>query len=56
MTEKEKIKLIGEDMYCKKYNMYCEEVYERAYEIYDFRNSGKSGYTLKGGEIVRENC
>ena len=34
----------------------CEEVYERAYEIYDFRNSGKSGYTLKGGEIVRENC
>lgn len=31
----------------------CEEVYERAYEIYDFRNSGKDGYTLKNGKIVK---
>lgn len=26
MTEKEKLKLISEDMYCKKYDMFCEEV------------------------------
>lgn len=32
----------------------CKEVYDRAYEIYDFRNSGKSGYTLKDGKIVKE--
>ena len=30
----------------------CPEVYERAYEIYDFRNSGKEGYTLVDGKIV----
>ncbi len=30
------------------------EVYERAYEYYDFRNSGRSGYTLKDGVIVKE--
>lgn len=30
------------------------EVYERAYEYYDFRNSGKEGYTLKDGVIVKE--
>lgn len=30
----------------------CAEVYERAYEIYDFRNSGKEGYTLADGKIV----
>ena len=30
----------------------CAEVYERAYEIYDFRNSGKEGYSLKDGKIV----
>lgn len=32
----------------------CGEVYQRAYEYYDFRNSGKSGYTLKDGKIVKE--
>lgn len=30
----------------------CEEVYREAYKIYDFRNSGKPGYTLKDGVIV----
>jgi len=30
------------------------EVYERAYEYYDFRNSGRPGYTLKDGVIVKE--
>lgn len=30
----------------------CEEVYQEAYKIYDFRNSGKTGYTLKDGKIV----
>jgi hypothetical protein len=30
----------------------CEEVYQEAYKIYDFRNSGKEGYTLKNGKIV----
>jgi hypothetical protein len=30
-----------------------KEVYEEAYKIYDFRNSGKSGYTLKDGKIVK---
>ena len=29
------------------------DVYERAYQIYDFRNSGKKGYTLKDGKIVK---
>lgn len=24
----------------------CEEMYQEAYKIYDFRNSGKKGYTL----------
>ena len=32
----------------------CEKVYEEAYKIYDFRNSGRSGYTLKDGIIVKE--
>ena len=27
--------------------------FERAVEIYDFRNSGKKGYTLKDGKIVK---
>lgn len=31
----------------------CEEVYQEAYKIYDFRNSGKKGYTLKNGKIVK---
>jgi len=31
----------------------CGDVYERAYQIYDFRNSGKEGYTLKDGKIVK---
>lgn len=31
-----------------------DKVYARAYELYDFRNSGKSGYTLKDGKIVLE--
>lgn len=29
-------------------------VHTRAVEIYDFRNSGKQGYTLKDGKIVKE--
>lgn len=29
------------------------EVYNKAYQIYDFRNSGKTGYTLKDGKIVK---
>ena len=33
----------------------CDEVYKRAYEIYDFRNSGKKGYTLKYVKIVKCN-
>ena len=32
----------------------CEEVYQEAYKIYDFRNSGKTGYTLKDGKIIKE--
>lgn len=28
-------------------------VHARAVEIYDFRNSGKAGYTLKNGRIVK---
>ena len=28
-------------------------VYERAVKIYDFRNSGKAGYTLMDGRIVK---
>ena len=32
----------------------CEKVYEEAYKIYDFRNSGRSGYTLKDGIVVKE--
>ena len=32
----------------------CREVYEEAYKIYDFRNSGKKGYTLRDGKIVKE--
>ena len=31
----------------------CEEVYKEAYKIYDFRNSGREGYTLKDGVIVQ---
>lgn len=31
----------------------CDEVYIEAYKIYDFRNSGKTGYTLKDGKIVK---
>lgn len=31
----------------------CGEVYAFAYQIYDFRNSGKAGYTLKDGKIVK---
>jgi hypothetical protein len=30
-----------------------QQVYEEAYRIYDFRNSGKHGYTLKDGKIVK---
>ena len=32
----------------------CKQVYEEAYKIYDFRNSGKKGYTLKDGKIVKQ--
>lgn len=31
----------------------CKEVYNEAYKIYDFRNSGRKGYTLKSGIIVK---
>jgi hypothetical protein len=30
-----------------------KEVYEEAYKIYDFRNSGKRGYTLKDNKIIK---
>lgn len=30
-----------------------KEVYDTAYKIYDFRNSGKDGYTLEDGVIVK---
>jgi len=30
-----------------------EQVYAEAYKIYDFRNSGKKGFILKDGKIVR---
>lgn len=29
------------------------EVYQEAHKIYDFRNSGKTGYTLRDGKIVQ---
>lgn len=42
MTEKEKLKLITEDMWCNKYGMECEEV---PYEItVDFCGLGFSNY------------
>jgi len=31
----------------------CKEVYEEAYRIYDFKNSGKDGYILKNGKIIK---
>ena len=31
-----------------------KKVYEEAYKIYDFRNSGKVGYTLKDGKIIED--
>lgn len=31
----------------------CGDVYAQAVELYDFRNSGKEGYTLKDGKIVK---
>lgn len=31
----------------------CGDVYAQAVEIYDFRNSGKEGYTLRDGKIVK---
>lgn len=34
-----------------KYNI-CDDVYKIAYTIYDFRNSGRYGYTLKDGKIT----
>lgn len=30
-----------------------KQVYEEAYKIYDFRNSGKKGYKLKEGKIQK---
>lgn len=30
-----------------------KEVYEEAYKIYDFHDSGRAGYTLKDGKIVK---
>jgi transcription initiation factor TFIIIB Brf1 subunit/transcription initiation factor TFIIB len=38
---------------CQKLGI-AKQVYEEAYKIYDFRNSGKAGYTLKSGRIVKE--
>lgn len=32
----------------------CNKVYQKAYKIYDFRNSGRTGYTLRDGKIVKE--
>lgn len=29
----------------------CKEVYNEAYKIYDFRNSGKTGFIYKGGKL-----
>lgn len=31
----------------------CKEVYDEAYSIYDFRNSGRDGYILKNGKIIK---
>lgn len=31
----------------------CSQVYDEAYKIYDFRNSGRDGYVLKDGKIVK---
>ena len=36
-----------------KYNI-CDDVYKIAYTIYDFRNSGRPGYTLQDGKIVKQ--
>ena len=38
---------------CKKLGI-LKKVYEEAYKIYDFRNSGKTGYTLVDGRIVKQ--
>lgn len=32
----------------------CADVWAKAKQIYDFSNSGKAGYTLKNGRIVKE--
>lgn len=37
---------------CEKLNI-LKIVYDEAYKIYDFRNSGRSGYTRKDGKIVK---
>jgi hypothetical protein len=37
---------------CQKLGI-AKRVYEEAYKIYDFRNSGKDGYTLIDGKIVK---
>jgi len=31
-----------------------KQVYKEAYKIYDFRNSGKAGYKLVDGKIVKQ--
>lgn len=38
---------------CQKLGI-VKQVYKEALKIYDFKNSGKSGYTLKNGIIVKE--
>lgn len=38
---------------CQKLGI-SDQVYKEAYKIYDFRNSGKDGYTLVGGKIVKQ--
>jgi hypothetical protein len=37
---------------CQKLGI-SKQVYKEAYKIYDFRNSGKDGYTLKDGKIIK---
>ena len=51
MDRQEVINIFAQEMAIKL--GICEEVYQEAYKIYDFRNSGKTGYTLKDGKIVK---
>lgn len=55
MTEKEKLQLISEDMYCKKYDMHCEEVpYEILNEdVLELIGLGFSAYEC---DLLCKNC